>query len=199
MGTMKLAIVNGSPSGEAGNCGAMIQSVLYHFPERVAVSTLTLADVPSREVCESVIRGSDGFLFVTGTYWDSWGSPLQRFFEEMTYLEATDAWVGKPAGGITMMHSVGGKGVLSRLFGVLNTFGCSIPPFAGVVYSYVGQVAGESSREAFEDLWSLDDLSVLAHNLTIAIEGRGDWRTWPVDTGDSARLWLRTPIPRLRE
>ena len=83
------------------------------------------------------LEKSQGFVFVTGTYWDSWGSPLQKFLENVTDLEGSPAFLGKPAIVMVLNHSVGGKGVLSRLQGVLSTLGCLIPPMSGIVYSWV--------------------------------------------------------------
>jgi len=33
------------------------------------------------------------FVFATGTYWDSWGSPMQRFLEQSTDLEANETCI----------------------------------------------------------------------------------------------------------
>ena len=91
-----------------------------------------------------LLRQANGIVFVTGTYWDSWGSPLQKFLEDLTPWECSDVWLGKPAAVVVSMQEVGGKAVLSRLQGVLSSLGCIIPPCSGMVYSHVGQCALEA-------------------------------------------------------
>ena len=71
---------------------------------------------------EAALKMAEAVLFVTGTYWDSWGSPLQKFLEDHAYLETSPVLMGKPAGAIVLQHFCGGKAVLSRLQGVLSTW-----------------------------------------------------------------------------
>ena len=167
-----------------------------------------LAEAPLGDAAlRDLIVGSDGLVFATGTYWDSWGSPLQRFLEQATALEAEGAFLGKPAAVLVTMHSVGGKGVLSRLQGVLSTLGCLIPPMSGLVYSLATQVAtrmterlaaghGDADAAAaaahLDDFWHLDELEVVAHNLLEALAGGRDYHSWRVDGGDPRRRWLTT-------
>lgn len=211
--TPRVLLINGSPSGKQGNTASVLDQLAGYLLAGAIVESLVLVETQDPNLFESQIRGSDGFVFASGTYWDSWGSPLQRFFECTTSLEATDAWLGKPAAVVVTMHSVGGKGVLSRLQGVLNTLGLLIPPLTGLVYSAAGQAAitGSAKRlvddqdpvndiqaKIAEDLWQLTDLEVVAHNLLAALYRTNNWRAWPVDRSHFASRWIEplvvTPV-----
>ncbi len=134
---------------------------------------------------------ADGFIFVTGTYWDSWGSPLQTFLEQVTELEGTSAFLGKPAVVMVLNHSVGGKGVLSRLQGVLSTLGCLIPPMSGIVYSWVNEQILKRKSQAAKDLWSLEDLEDIFENFQKSLESKVQWKSWSVDRKDYRKIWLQ--------
>ncbi len=186
---MRITLIDGSLGGAGGNTAAVIAPLLEALRARAAVETLHLAaDARPLAALEPLLAASDGFVFATGTYWDSWGSPLQAFLERATGLEASPVWLGKPAAVVVTMHSVGGKAVLSRLQGVLSTLGLLLPPMSGLAYSYAGHLALE--RAAHADFWQRDDLAVVAHNLLEAARGGRDWRAWPVDGGDPHRRWL---------
>ena len=158
---------------------------------QTSVQIAALAEYKNFTSLLAAISRSDGFVFVSGTYWDSWGSPLQRFLEEATPLEGTAAWLGKPAAVAVLMHSVGGKGMLSRLQGVLNTLGLLIPPMSGLVYSAVNAAAlAQTSSKICQDLWCMEDLEVLCHNLLEACAGGSKWRSWPSDKSNDDTLWL---------
>lgn len=135
---------------------------------------------------------AEGFAIGTGTHWDSWSSVLQRFLEEATESEGTKLWLGKPAACVVTEHSVGGKGVLSRLQGVLVTLGCMVPPMSGVVLSKSTQMAMErkGAKTGAEDFWCADDLKIVAHNLVEAVKGARRWKAWPVDREDFAKRWM---------
>ena len=136
---------------------------------------------------------TDGLVFGTGTYWDSWSHYLQRFLEEATATEGTATWLGKPTAVFVTGHSEGGKGILSRLQGVLATFGCLIPPMGVMVYSLANQQAIARGGEETEDLWSLADIDVVCRNLCEAMKlsKRATWESWPVDRAGFARLWIK--------
>jgi multimeric flavodoxin WrbA len=193
---MSILILNGSLGGSQGNTGHVLSRLTGFLGQQV--DQINLADTHlALPALETRLREADGFVFATGTYWDSWGSPLQRFFEETTALEAGDLWLGKPAACIVTMHSVGGKEVLSRLQGVLCTLGLALPPMSGLTYSLANHFALQSeaaARKGFtSDLWQLTDLEVIAHNLLEALKPRETphtWRTWPVDTADPHRIWI---------
>ncbi len=145
---------------------------------------------------------ADGFVFTTGTYWDSWGSPLQIFLENLTPSEGSAHWLGKPALCLVTMHSVGGKGVLSRLQSVLTSFGAMIPPMSGMAYSMTGHemLRSQTRDESFDhDIWSLDDLQIMSENflcmLRARIAGHLNFQAWQVDHQDPARLWLTEASP----
>lgn len=183
-----ILIVNGSPSGKKGNCAKFISSVLKTKDAKVKV--VHLAENPFSKSLKSEFEKADAFVFVTGTYWDSWGSPLQKLLEDMTELEGTSAVMGKPAAVMVLMHSVGGKGILSRLQGVLSTYGCLIPPMSGMVYSLVSDIAlkGRSSHAA--DFWHKDDAKLILENLIKATDIKIQWAEWPVDKKNPRRVWL---------
>lgn len=90
------------------------------------------------------------------------------------------------------MHSVGGKSVLSRLQGVVSSLGCSVSPMSGFVYSMANHLALKGTHTDFHrDLWSLEDVAVICHNLMTAVAKGDDWRAWQTDTEDPKRLWVK--------
>ncbi len=201
----RVLLVNGSPSGKHGNTAHVLGQIAVHLQLGAAVESLVLMDGHDPNLLEARVRESDGFVFATGTYWDSWGSPLQRFLESLTSIEASDAWLGKPAAVLVTMHSVGGKGVLSRLQGVLNTLGLLLPPLTGWVYSAAAQaaIARLESRHhgdldpamlvqamIAEDLWRLADLEIVAHNLLAALYRTNNWKAWSVDREAFDVRWI---------
>ena len=149
---------------------------------------MVLQDISTSEALAE-IEASDAILIGAGTHWDSWSSTLQRFLEEATPTEGSSTWLGKPVGIIVTEHSVGGKGVLSRLQGVLITLGCLIPPMSGMVYSLAVQISKESGKPEADDMWGLDDLRVITHNVLIATQIPRKWEIWPVDRADYERRW----------
>ncbi len=201
---MKLMIINGSLGGRSGNSAKLIEA----FCKLTAAPAMSLSVRPkvfhlADQTAPSVqdLHQHDAYLFVTGTYWDSWGSPLQSFFEKSTHLEGDACWFGKPCGVVTTMHSVGGKEISNRLQGVLNSFGLFVPPMSAMTYSLVSQLAqtskseesSDSSADFSDDFWSLDDLKVIAKNLQIAAEMSSavKFMSWPVDRADPQRIWLK--------
>ena len=194
---MSVLILNGSPSGAKGNCQILIRKISKQAKAFGAVQVLQLADLKwtaaEMKRIFAQLENAEAFIFVTGTYWDSWGSPLQKFLENVTALEGRPAFLGKPAAVFVLNHSVGGKAVLSRLQGVLSTLGCLIPPMSGMVYSWVNEELLKSKRksEAFQDLWSLEDLADILENLNLAAQNKLAWKSWPVDRKNFRKRWLR--------
>jgi chromate reductase len=182
----RILMLNGSPGGSKGNTATLLDRMAAVLTPNADPAICHLAEMPDAD-WDTLLRASDGVVLATGTYWDGWGSPLQRFLEATTPLEATAAWIGKPVACLVTAHAVGGKGVLSRLQGVVNTLGALIPPFGGLVLTEAGQIAASAGHA---DMWSTDDLAIVAHNLVEACRGGRDWRAWPVDRGDPGRLWL---------
>jgi NAD(P)H-dependent FMN reductase len=195
----RIVMLNGSPAGAIGNTSIVLGMLRENLVPHAEVRVIHLAERPSSEKIADSLTWAEGFVFGTGTYWDSWGSPLQTFLEQTTMLEASSVWIGKPAAVIVTMHSVGGKEVASRLQGVLTTLGLMIPPMSGFIYSLANQLALEGPETSLkEDLWQLKDLEVVGANLiraidldTLARAHQKNWSAWTVDRADPSRLWLR--------
>lgn len=186
-----VTVLNASLSAKAGNTFKLLERVAELLSSKVRIVWLDLIEPRSIEKYKTILHDSSGFVFGTGTYWDSWSSPLQKFFEDTTDFEASAIWIGKPAAVIVSMHSVGGKGVLSRLQGVLSSLGLLIPPMSGLVYSAANQLALEQESPVCEDLWCPDDLEVVAHNLLEALKHTSHWRAWPVRREGVNSNWLK--------
>lgn len=189
----RIVILDGSLGGSGGNTDAVLAALVAHLAPLSQTEIIRLSAQPLFEPeLEDSLRRADGFVFASGTYWDSWGSPLQRFFEQSTHLEVSDVWLGKPAAAVVTMHSVGGKGVLSRLQGVLSTLGLMIPPMTGIAYSLACHLAlaGAAMDPELADFWQLGDLEVVAHNLLQAARGQRAWRPWLVDSRPAGRRWM---------
>jgi len=184
----KILIINGGLGGKMGNTAAVLKYFNKTLEKRCQTKIIHLQE----ERFRTDLSLYDGFVFATGTYWDGWGSPLQVFFEHITHLEATDAIFGKPAAAIVTMHSMGGKSVLSRLQGVLNTFGFYIPPMSAMVYSMMNHIIIKSAPDNsfIEDVWGLEDLNIVANNLTEACLETNQWQRWEVDTKPAERRWI---------
>lgn len=196
----RVLLIDASLSGPGGNCSRLLDTLDARLAGRAHTGRIALSgrDGETFAALEPRLRAADAFVFATGTHWDSWSSALQKFLEDATPAEATELWLGKPAAVLVTEHSTGGKGVLSRLQGVLLTLGCALPPFSGLVLSHAAQLARQHSpgRAAAEDFWSIEDLDVVAHNLCAAAARRAaDWRAWPVDRKDYARVWLDETSP----
>lgn len=179
---MRLLALNGSVRGDQGDCADALDTALG-FAGDVDVARVTLAGF--RGTVESMVddlRAADAFLVATGTYWGSWGSPLQRFLEVVTPLEASEIFLGKPVACVVTMDSAGGVEVGTRLLGTFALLGCQIPPFPLVVLSRTATAV--DGRPGFDDVWQERDLEVLMHNLTVAAatDRSGFW-AWSVDKG----------------
>lgn len=181
-----ILIINGSLRGAAGNSGAVAKQAAQMLNGLQQPSTgLTLTDpLPTiREVYE-LLAGCDGFLVITGVYWNNWSSPLQRFIEVTTAFENTPAFFGKPVACAVTMDSVGGIEVAARLQAVFGGLGCWSPPCSTVVLSRTGQEAIDASTSGEDDpnndVWRIDDLQIVLQNLTTAAAmPRHNWVAWP--------------------
>lgn len=187
---MNILIINGSLGASQGNTIHLIAKA-FSFLEKSGASVRIMNLNERHPNIKESMEWAQGFLFASGTYWDSWGSPLQRFLEEITPYEGTELFLGKPAAVIISMHSVGGKSVLSRLQGVLNTFGILIPPMSGMAYSLSVQAALEHVEEFEADFWSPEDIEIIVHNLLTAAFNKTDYRSWKVDRSDPSRRWIK--------
>jgi multimeric flavodoxin WrbA len=186
----RILLLNASLGGAAGNTAAALDHLTTLLAPHTHVSRHTLAEAPGFTACATALANADGLIIGTGTHWDSWSSHLQRFLEEATPAEGTALWLGKPVACVVSEHSVGGKGVLSRLQGVLVTLGCTLPPMSGLVLSLAAQTAARHETETAQDFWCADDLAVLSHNLCEALGGSRAWKTWPVDRTGFDRRWI---------
>lgn len=191
--TKNFLLINGSLSGSDGNTAVLMSYAADRLAKHGSVRWLNLSEGVSVTRAEQELQACSGIMIATGTYWDSWGSPLQKFFEDMTHTEGSACWLGKPVGVVVSMHSVGGKGVLSRLQGVLNTFGAIIPPMSGMVYSAVADLALQATDHTItKDLWRPSDLDIICHNLIESCNGSRQWRSWPVDRENLSGLWFNS-------
>ena len=188
----RLLLVNASLTGAAGNTAALLAQAHALLAPHAEVAAVTLAGdrAPDFAALRPQLEAADGFLFGTGTHWDSWSSVLQKFLEDATPAEGTALWLGKPAAVLVSEHSTGGKGVLSQLQGVLVTLGCSLPPMSGLVLSRAALIAAQHDPQAAADFWCRDDLVIVCHNLVEAAARTHRWRTWPVDRTDFAARWV---------
>lgn len=197
-----ILIINGALGGRVGNTAMLLKKIkrmILKGREGIKVKIINLHPTFCWNTVKRNIKKADGLIFSTGTYWDSWGSPMQQLFEKMTVLEGSKYLVGKPACAVVTMHSVGGKEVCSRILGNLVSLGCMIPPFAGFAYSYADHVAHKtrtSGRRLLDDVWHIQDLQSLLNNLIKAacIETKPDYEVWDfLDTTafDPTTVWLK--------
>ncbi len=189
----KLLILNGSILGNRGNCGILIRHICTTYSNFFNITTVHLKTLGSKKKLMEQIATCQGLLVVTGTYWDSWGSPLQMFFEEFTDLEASKSILGKPAGVIALCHSVGGKSVMTRLQGNLNLFGFLIPPFSGIELSMLSLSILKNKKKNYleKDLWGPKDLDILINNLQAALNKSKEYKAWQVDSKNFRKNWLQ--------
>ena len=188
----KVLVINGSIHGDKGNSQEIVKFLLAKNSSTLFISSIVLKDSKKEDV-EAALNDSDGFVFISGTYWESWGTPIQDFFEHFTYLETTKTFMGKPCGAVVLSHSTGGRGVLSRLLVNLNLFGCLIPPMSGVELSFVGQEALKYSPEEslLGDVWSFNDVELVLENIESCLNQTYKFSPWPVDTEDFEKVWLK--------
>ena len=176
---MRVLLLNGAVRGNAGDSHVALQQVRDLMPDD-DVTMLTLAEhTGTIEDVVALVEAADAFVLGTGTYWGSWGSPLQRFLEVMTPHEASALFVGKPVAAVVTMDSVGGVDVGLRLLGAFTLLGCLVPPFPLVVLSRVGSAVRE--LPGFDDVWQLKDLAVLVDNLRACSDLRARFSTWPIE------------------
>jgi len=199
---LNVLVINGAIGGRVGNTSMLLKKIkrmILKQEEEVRVRVIHLSPSFCWNSVKRSIKKADCLIFSTGTYWDSWGSPMQQLFEKMTVLEGSKYLVGKPACAIVTMHSVGGKEVVSRILGNLVSLGCMIPPFAGFAYSYADHVAHKSrtsGKKLLDDVWHIQDLESLLGNLVKAAkhENKPQYEVWNfLDTTafDPTTVWLK--------
>jgi NAD(P)H-dependent FMN reductase len=183
----KILIINGSLRGTAGNSEAVARlatKILMNDLQQQVIQ-LTLTDpLPAVREVYDLLAGCDGFLVITGVYWNNWSSPLQRFIEVTTAFENTPAFFGKPVACAVTMDSVGGIEVAARLQAVFGGLGCWSPPCGTVVLSRTAQEAMAATAgqedDPNEDVWRMADLSIVLQNLVTAADmPRNNWLAWP--------------------
>ena len=79
-----ILIINGSLGGANGNTNVLIEKASQYLSQyQINFEILHLEEYFKKNQNDllSKISWADGFIFTTGTYWDSWGSPLQIFLE----------------------------------------------------------------------------------------------------------------------
>lgn len=176
-----VVLLNGSLRGLDGNTGWLLEEARRRLGDRADVTHLVLADpLPEVDQLVQLLQQADVLVAGTGLYWDAWGSPMQRFLEVITPWENTDAFFGKPVGAFITADSVGGSDLSARLLSVFNQFGCVVPPCASLVLTRVGMRLDEELSEEDDDVWQIEDLDVVMHNLLEASRyGHRRWRAWP--------------------
>ena len=195
-----LTIINGAIGGKNGNTGSLIKKIrrkINKIDSNISVKILHLHKDFFWPKVRHIIKESDALIFCTGTYWDSWGSNMQQLFEKMTEIEGKKHLLGKPAGVIVTMHSVGGKEVASRMQGVLCSMGCVLPPFSAFAYIYADHVAHQSrylGKKLLDDVWHIEDLQAFLSNIIKYAKDEKDWQVWDfLDTEayNPTSVWLK--------
>lgn len=180
---MNILILNGSLRGSSGNSAALANHAASILGGQATILNLSDPLPGIREMYE-LLCSSAGFLVVSGVYWNNWSSSLQRFIEVVAAFENTPAFFGKPVACAVSMDSVGGIEVAARLHAVFGGLGCWTPPCTTLVLSRTGQeaIAASAGKEddPNEDVWRMDDLSVVLHNLAVAAAmPHAAWKAWP--------------------
>ena len=206
---MTFLIINGAMGGRTGNTSMLLKKIAKIIKRKYSDSTVKIIHLHPTFSWPNVkkqIHHADCLILGTGTYWDSWGSPMQQFFEKMTILEGSTYLRGKPAAAIVTMHSVGGKEVASRMLGNLINLGCTIPPFAGFAYSYSDHIAHKAKvpgKKIMDDVWNIEDIDTIIDNLHVAAtinknnnnqEDTPKYKVWDfLDTKafDPTTVWLK--------
>jgi chromate reductase len=195
---MSVLVLNAGLGGSSGNSRVVSDHCTELLRARgVDHEAVVLRDASPADVTSALER-AERLVFVSGTYWGGFSSLLQQLFEQLTPSEASSLWLGKPAAVLVTEHQVGAQAVLSRLQGVLVTFGCLLPPLSGVVISKVGEALRARAPELCRDVWGLEDVSTALHNLLAAPFVPGQYRVWPVDREHYAERWLQA-VPHADE
>ena len=183
-----ILIINASIRGQEGN-SYQIALIAKSYIEKNTLSDVEIYDIanPKSTIDEvyNLIKKSDAFLIISGTYWNNIGSTLQRFIEVCTPFENSDVFFGKPLSTIISMDSVGGIEVANKIISSFSGLGCWIPPCSTVVLSRLGQESVRQTKDSEDDpnkdVWCLDDIEILIDNLINASKiDKRNWKAWPV-------------------
>ena len=93
---MNITIINGSLGGRTGNTNNLMQKVRRIILKKdpgTKVRIIHLSPTFDWIKVRRAIKASDALIFCTGTYWDSWGSPMQLLFEKTTLTHAATSEV----------------------------------------------------------------------------------------------------------
>ena len=189
----RVLLVNASVRGHCGNSHRLLDPLEAFCRQSGAdVERFVLASFEgSTSALGSKLIGADAFVFITGCYWSSPGSVMQRFLEVATQWELAEHFLGKPAAVVVTMHSVGGLESARAVASTLQLLGCLLPPLGVVALSQVAQMALGQQGEA--DLWRVADLQPLAANLLHAARlATGPWATWPIARAARAAQIMRS-------
>ena len=176
----RIVVINGGLGGEQGSTAAVLGPLVEALRRRAGVTEIHLA-TDSRGVAalQPLLREASAFVFATGTYWDSWASPLQAFFEQATATATAAPWQGKPAAVVVTSPSPGGGALLRRLQGALRALGFQCPPMTGLAHSpAAGPARPGEAGVGLGDHRLLDDFDLVAANLLEAMRG-GALARWP--------------------
>lgn len=201
---IKLLILDANLGGKKGNTFQLFSPKLNHFLSKHKNIKATIFHLSDEKKSYSQVTfwkktfsAHDAVFILTGTYWDSWSSHLQRFLEITTELECDHSFFGKPVGAMVSMHSVGGKEVLSRLQGVLSTQGYLVPPQTSLVISLATEMAllleKKTKKKNFSaDFWSTDEIPEILWRLIAYAQLKPmGVRPWEVDKKDPKRQWAK--------
>lgn len=181
----KILFVNGSLFGTESNTFSLVEK-LGKFLSEYEIVHLNLSENKNHKIIVELIDEADGFIFGTGTYWQSWSSYLQSFFEEMVRYEGDKIWMNKPFCTVVTMHSIGGMDVASRIQSNLSLFGLVVPPMCCIVHSYVNTLLTKISDEC--NIWGERDLEIIANNLKVAIENKSSYQSWMENVIDEPHI-----------
>jgi multimeric flavodoxin WrbA len=193
-------ILNGSITGEDGSTYQCLCRAIQTLNQReISTGVIQLRNRTHLSPILEGLEAADALLIGTGSYWDSWGSPLQKLIEDIAGLDSTDTLFGKPVGFIVTCHSVGGKATLNRLQGVFNTMGLWTPPHGAMTYAMVSHEAFRLGLDGWKamETWRLQDIDIVAHNLAEATLQTYQWKSWFVsDEPDEAfrQRWLASGV-----
>lgn len=181
-----ILIINGSLRGEVGD-GFRLAMKAHEYARRhegidASIYSLTAPKSTTKELCE-LLESADGFVVISGTYWNNISSLLQRFAEVCTAFENSPAFFGKPVAALVTMDSVGGVEVVNKIHHIFQGLGCWSPPCSSVVVSRIGEKALQDSiainSDENDDVWRIEDIEITIQNLITAITfPRTEWKCW---------------------
>ncbi len=182
----KILIINGSLRGEEGDGYRLAMKALEyaktHEDIDVSIYSLTAPKSTTKELYE-LLESADGFVVISGTYWNNISSLLQRFAEVCTAFENSPAFFGKPVAALVTMDSVGGIEVANKIHHIFQGLGCWSPPCSSVVISRIGEKAVQDSiainSDENDDVWRIADIEITIQNLITATTfPRNEWKCW---------------------